>query len=104
MRSVSSFWASRMWAAGVLGLAVLISSVAVNAATPDEKAKRDDPKTSAKAAPIDFTAGAPKVPEAVRSLLQDRKYAEAVKAIEQASTEPGAAKDYLLFLKGRALH
>src|SRR5688572_28251024 len=45
-----------------------------------------------------------KIPERIRQLLQDRNYADAVKAIDEAAIQPGAAKDYLTFLKARALH
>lgn len=109
MRWVSSFWSKPSLALGTIGLAILASPILSNAVAhaaglPDEKPKSDGHAIATKAAPIDFSAGVPKVPEAVRNLLQDRKYAEAVKAIDQASSEPGAARDYLLFLKGRALH
>ncbi len=50
----------------------------------------------------------PVVPESVRQLLHDRKYAEAVAAIDQmlAGPEVPAAlpRDFLGYLKGRALH
>jgi hypothetical protein len=49
-------------------------------------------------------AAAPKVPEQVRQLLQDRKYAEAVAAIEAAAQDKSLDQDYLAYLKGRALH
>ena len=50
-----------------------------------------------------WPADAPPVAEHVRQLMQDRKYAEAVKAIDQASRTKDAPKDYLAYLKGRAL-
>jgi uncharacterized protein YfaS (alpha-2-macroglobulin family)/TolA-binding protein len=49
-------------------------------------------------------AETPKVPEAVSRLMQDRNYAEAIAAIDAAAKEKDAAEDYLLYLKGRALH
>lgn len=42
-------------------------------------------------------------PAKVRQLMQDRNYAEAVKAIDEAAAAPDAPKDYLAYLKGRAL-
>ena len=41
--------------------------------------------------------------DAIRELMQDRKYAEAIKAIEAAATQKDAPVDYLTWLKGRAL-
>ncbi|HUT14196.1 MAG TPA: tetratricopeptide repeat protein, partial [Thermoguttaceae bacterium] len=46
----------------------------------------------------------PVVDDGVRQLLQDRSYAEAVEAIDRAAAVDGAAKDYLTYLKGRALY
>lgn len=49
----------------------------------------------------------PKVPENVRELLQDRKYDDAAAAIDMLlAVQPDKPKnpDYLLYLKGRALH
>jgi len=45
----------------------------------------------------------PLVPEKVRQLMQDRAYAQAVAAIDEAAKAPGAPVDYLTWLKGRAL-
>ncbi len=50
-----------------------------------------------------WPADAPAVPQQVRRLMQDRNYAEAVKAIDAAAAAPDAAKDYLAYLKGQAL-
>ena len=50
-----------------------------------------------------WPADAPAVPEGVRRLMQDRNYAEAVKAIDAAAAAKDASKDYLAYLKGRAL-
>lgn len=50
-----------------------------------------------------WPADAPAVPQQVRRLMQDRNYAEAVKAIDAAVAAPDAAKDYLTYLKGQAL-
>jgi len=45
----------------------------------------------------------PLVDQKVRQLMQDRDYAEAVKAIEEASQAEETPKDCLAYLKGRAL-
>ncbi len=50
-----------------------------------------------------WPADAPVAPQRVRRLMQDRDYAEAVKAIDAAVAAPDAAKDYLTYLKGQAL-
>jgi len=47
---------------------------------------------------------APLVDEKIRQLMQDRNYAEAVKAIDAAQAVKDAAGDYLAYLKGRALY
>jgi tetratricopeptide (TPR) repeat protein len=44
-----------------------------------------------------------KIPDKVSQLLQDRQYAEAVAAIEAATKASEAARDYLGYLKARAL-
>ena len=49
-------------------------------------------------------AAEPQVPEKVKTLLQDRKYAEAVKAIDEAAGQKEVSQDYLRYLKARALH
>jgi hypothetical protein len=46
----------------------------------------------------------PPVAEKVRQSMQDRNYAEAVKAIDEALGAKDAPKDYLTYLKGRALY
>ncbi|MEX0586800.1 MAG: tetratricopeptide repeat protein, partial [Pirellulales bacterium] len=46
----------------------------------------------------------PDAPEKVRQAMQDRNYVAAVKAIDEAATAADAPKDYLAYLKGRALH
>ncbi|HEV3025372.1 MAG TPA: tetratricopeptide repeat protein, partial [Pirellulales bacterium] len=46
----------------------------------------------------------PNVPPAVKKLMQDRKYAEAAKAIDDAAKDKNASRDWLAYLKGRALH
>ena len=50
-----------------------------------------------------WPADAPPVPEKVRQLMQDRNYAEAVKAIDEAAALHAVPGDYLAYLKGRAL-
>ncbi len=49
-------------------------------------------------------AATPKVPDQIGQLMQDRKYAEAVAAIDKAAKDKEADLDYLAYLKGRALH
>jgi len=49
-------------------------------------------------------AAAPTVPEQVLQLMQDRKYPEAVAAIESLAGDEKADQDHLAYLKGRALH
>jgi len=48
--------------------------------------------------------GPPLVAQQVRELLQDRKYDEAFEAIDEALGAEGAPRDYLTYLKGRALY
>ena len=48
-------------------------------------------------------ADVPLVEEKVRELMQDRNYAEAIQAIDKAAQADDAPKDYLTYLKGRAL-
>lgn len=50
-------------------------------------------------------AATPKVPLSIMRLMQDRKYAEAVEAIDKLPADDKAVdRDYALYLKGRALH
>jgi len=51
-----------------------------------------------------LSAAAPTVPEQVLQLMQDRKYCEAVAAIESLAGDEKADQDQLAYLKGRALH
>ena len=50
------------------------------------------------------SADAPLVADKIREAMQDRRYADAVKAIDEAAQAKDAPRDYLLYLKGRALH
>jgi uncharacterized protein YfaS (alpha-2-macroglobulin family) len=50
------------------------------------------------------TADVPLVADKIREAMQDRRYADAVKAIDEAAQVKDAPRDYLLYLKGRALH
>ena len=50
------------------------------------------------------SADAPLVADKIREAMQDRRYADAVKAIDEAVRVKDAPCDYLLYLKGRALH
>lgn len=49
-------------------------------------------------------AQTPPAPDNVRQLLQDRNYDAALAAIDVATAAEGAPRDYLSYLKGRALH
>jgi alpha-2-macroglobulin len=49
------------------------------------------------------SADAPLVAQQVRQLMQDRDYAGAIEAIDTAAKAKDAPKDYLTYLKGRAL-
>ena len=46
----------------------------------------------------------PKVPESIRALLEDRKYAQAAAAIDKAAGEKDADHHWLAYLKARALY
>ena len=97
-------------------LAVSLSSIGTRptiAAPPD--APKADAAKSSDAQPADAKAAAmpsadvellplPKVPEAVSQSLQNHDYVAAVKAIDAAADAKDAAKDYLAYLKGRALY
>ena len=50
------------------------------------------------------SADVPLVADKVREAMQDRRYADAVMAIDEAVQAKDAPHDYLLYLKGRALH
>ncbi|MFW5692691.1 MAG: GDP-mannose 4,6-dehydratase, partial [Thermoguttaceae bacterium] len=77
------------------------------AARPDADPAEGVAAASVKAEPASgpgVATVAPLVPEPVRRLMQDRKYAEAVEAIDEALKADDAPKAYLLYLKARALH
>ena len=90
----------RRIAALTLGLSFWLLASAHAQLKPARPAK-DDRKNDAgpKSLPAE-----PNVPAAVKKLMQDRKYAEAAKAIEQAARQKDASRDWLAYLKGRALH
>ncbi|HEV3003875.1 MAG TPA: tetratricopeptide repeat protein, partial [Pirellulales bacterium] len=46
----------------------------------------------------------PQVPESIRSLLEDRKYAEAAAAIDKVAGEKDVDQEWLAYLKARALY
>ncbi|MGA2256767.1 MAG: tetratricopeptide repeat protein, partial [Thermoguttaceae bacterium] len=57
------------------------------------------------AAPVEkISADAPLVADKIREAMQDRRFADAVKAIDEAVQVKDSPRDYLLYLKGRALH
>ena len=75
----------------VLSLLSLLSAVpASTAATPT--------------AAVKSSADAPLVADKIREAMQDRRYADAVKTIDESLSEKGGPTDYLVYLKGRALH
>jgi tetratricopeptide (TPR) repeat protein len=63
------------------------------------EAKPVEPKPAEAAA-----SDTPLVPDQVRQLMQDGKYAEAAVAIDEAAKAKDAPVDYLTYLKGRALY
>ena len=60
-------------------------------------------KAEAKAA-SPLKSDAPKIPAEIRDLLEDRQYAKAITAIDAAMKVKDAPRDYLEYLKARALH
>jgi TolA-binding protein len=91
-----------LWLSGAILLALGgLCHEAAAQAVPAKEAPAKDAAIKAVAAAATPPAQAP---EAVRAAMQDRDYAVAVKAIDAAMAAPGAAKDYLAYLKGRALH
>ena len=89
----------------VLPLVAVVSALLIwSLAMADPAAKPPTAaKTPAAATPAPVP-DAPLVAEKVRQLMQDRNYAEAVKAIDEAAAAKDAPKDYLAYLKGRALY
>lgn len=75
-------------------------------AAPAPAAEGTPAKPAPAAAPAtpQSPADTPLVDEKVRQLMQDRNYAEAVKAIDVAAKVKDAPVDYLTWLKGRALY
>ena len=66
----------------------------------DEKPANKQPAAKADS----FEPVEPKTPDNIRQLLQDRKYAEASAAIDQAANEKDADRPWLAYLKARALY
>ena len=83
----------------VLGVLVVPRGLPLWAA---EAVSADRPAAAAAGEPV--SADVPLVGEKVRQLMQDRKYAEAIQAIDEAAGAQDAPKDYLAYLKGRALY
>ncbi len=83
-----------------LSLAAIVSRAADTKPVPTA-ADATAPKA---ARPESSLVAVPAVPPAVSELMQDRKYAEAIKAIDEAANDKGAPREYLAYLKGRALH
>ena len=78
----------------LVALALLCTTSLALAPAPAAKPKPEE----------ELSADTPLVAEPIRQLMQDRKYAEAVKAIDEAAKAKDAPVDYLAYLKGRALY
>ena len=88
----------------VNGLMLAVLGLCFAASAADSRDEAAGKATDAKAAASDTAIiPLPQVPTRVSELLQDRNYAEAIKAIDEAVNGQGAARDYLGYLKGRAL-
>jgi len=74
------------------------------AATAVAQNQNGDNQLPAKAEMKTTAPAEPKVPEKIRTLMQDRDFAGAVTALEEAIKAGGNGVDYLAYLKGRALH
>ncbi|NQU20181.1 MAG: hypothetical protein HQ567_02785, partial [Candidatus Nealsonbacteria bacterium] len=74
----------------------LLAADAPPAKAADEAATEPADKPTASETPL--------VDEKIRQLMQDRKYAEAVVAIDKAAAAKDAPKDYLMYLQARALY
>ncbi len=87
-------------------LAVLLISLGTRPtiAAPSDASKVDAAKPAAIPSADVELLPLPKVPEAVSQSLQNHDYLAAVKAIDAAADSKDAAKDYLAYLKGRALY
>ncbi len=82
-----------------IAASMAFAGLALSIGAAEPAAKRPAEKENAAAALL----AVPKIPERVAQLMQDRNYAEAVKAIEEAARAKDAPRDYLAYLKGRAL-
>jgi alpha-2-macroglobulin len=86
---------------------VMLGMLALAISLPQLAAAADETKAAAQAArenAAKSSADAPLVADNVREAMQDRRYADAVKAIDEALLAKDAPRDYLTYLKGRALH
>src|SRR5689334_15157635 len=84
----------------VNGLMLVVLGLGLAASGADSK---NEAAAKAPAASGTAIIPLPHVPTKVSELLQDRNYAEAIKAIDEAVKVQGAPRDYLGYLKGRAL-
>ncbi len=82
-----------------VGLVLLLFASVCLAQQPADKEKGAEKAASRPKLPV-----LDGVPVNVRELMQDRKYAEALVAIDAALKKKDAPKDYLGYLRGRALH
>ena len=79
----------------------LIAAQGVGLAQDDAKSGKSD---TAKAASSPLKSDAPKIPVEIRDLLENRQYPQAIAAIDTAMKVKDAPRDYLEYLKARALH
>ena len=79
----------------------LIAAQGVGLAQDDAKSGKSD---TAKAAASPLKSDAPKIPVEIRDLLENRQYPQAIAAIDAAMKVKDAPRDYLEYLKARALH
>jgi alpha-2-macroglobulin len=88
------------WSSNLLSLLLLLGMAlpaAAAVAAPAAPVNRE-------AAAEKSSADAPLLSDKIREAMQDRRYADAVKAIDEAAKAKDAPRDYLTYLKGRALH
>ena len=85
-------------------LAVVAWSFAPVIVAQDHAVKPVDDAVRKHETPEQWLPTEPNVPAAVKKLMQDRSYAEAAQAIDIAANEKDAARDWLAYLKGRAMH
>jgi alpha-2-macroglobulin len=88
----------------IKGLTLLVLSLSVAATAAETKDGGPTGTAEAKSQADAALVPLPRVASKVSELLQDRNYAEAMKAIDEAAKAKDAPRDYLAYLKGRAFH